>query len=223
MKLTVVIPIYDEFQSLEILVKWVEETSNSNLKFLIVDNGSTDARVFELLAKGGPNWGGVRTPANLGFGGGILFGISRTQTDYIGWMPGNLKIDPRDIPLLLDGVVLSGNELVKAKRIGRSKSAQLKTEFLGLAQTLLLRTKMFDAGGTPTVCSKSFILSLPTPPSDYAFESFVLFMAQRAKMRIIRPKIRYTVRKFGESHWQAGLSSEIKLFLRIIELSKKWR
>jgi hypothetical protein len=82
---------------------------------------------------------------------------------------------------------------------------------------------MFDAGGTPTICSKEFLLSLPNPPNDYAFESYVLFKARKARMKISRPSVEYTVRKFGSSHWQKGLLSEIELFISIIKKSKKWR
>ena len=219
---TIVIPTYNDYKSLEVLIKWIEETPSQCLKFLIVDNGSSDSRVSQLLSSNGHNWEGVHSPMNLGFGGGILFGISQTESDYVGWMPGNLKIDPRDIPSFIDEITPSELQLIKASRISRSRAAHTKTTILGIAQSVLLRTLMFDAGGTPTICSKQFISSLPNPPKDYAFESYVLFKARRAKMKVIRPPIRYTARRFGTSHWQAGLASEIKLFFHIIESSKRW-
>jgi hypothetical protein len=223
MKITMVVPIYDDFKSLQVLIKWIEETPADQISFLVVDNGSTDDRVSKLLSNSRGNWRGIRSDANLGFGGGILFGVSRAETEFVGWMPGNLKIDPRGIPDFLKAFSFSEKNIVKARRASRSKSARMKTILLGIAQSILLRTPMFDAGGTPTICSKEFLLSLPNPPQDYAFESFVLFKARKAKMKVNRPSIVYTVRKFGSSHWQKGLLSEITLFISIIKKSQKWR
>jgi GT2 family glycosyltransferase len=223
MKVTMVVPIYDDFESLQVLVKWIEVTPADQISFLVVDNGSTDDRVSKLLSNSRGNWRGIRSDTNLGFGGGILFGASRAETEFVGWMPGNLKIDPRDIPDFLKSISFSEKIIVKARRVSRSKSAHIKTILLGMAQSIFLRTPMFDAGGTPTICSKEFLLSLPNPPQDYAFESFVLFKARKAKMKVSRPSIVYTVRKFGSSHWQKGLSSEIALFISIIKKSQKWR
>ena len=222
MKITMVVPIYDDFESLEILIKWIEQTPDELISFLIVDNGSTDQRVSKLLSIPGQNWRGVRSHTNLGFGGGILYGIEQAQTEYIGWMPGNLKIDPRDIPIFIKSIAFAESKIVKARRTSRSSGAYCKTLLLGIAQTIFLRRLMFDAGGTPTICSKKFIMSLPSPPLDYAFESFVLYKARDAKLKVIRPKIKYTARRFGSSHWQKGLSSEIKLFFHIVERSKTW-
>jgi hypothetical protein len=223
MKITMVVPIYDDFKSLQVLIKWIEETPADQISFLVVDNGSTDDRVSKLLSNSRGNWRGIRSDANLGFGGGILFGVSRAETEFVGWMPGNLKIDPRGIPDFLKAFSFSEKNIVKARRASRSKSARMKTILLGIAQSILLRTPMFDAGGTPTICSKEFLLSLPNPPQDYAFESFVLFKARKAKMKVNRPSIVYAVRKFGSSHWQKGLLSEITLFISIIKKSQKWR
>jgi hypothetical protein len=223
MKITMVIPIYDDFESLEVLITLIQETPDDHIFFLVVDNGSTDERVSKLLSNPRSNWRGIRSDTNLGFGGGILFGVSKAETEYVGWMPGNLKIDPRDTPDFLNSASFSEKNFVKARRVSRSKSAHIKTIMLGLAQSIFLRTAMFDAGGTPTICSREFLLSLPNPPNDYAFESYVLFKARKAKMKISRPSVVYTARKFGSSHWQKGLTSEIKLFISIIKKSKKWR
>lgn len=223
MRITMVVPIYNDFESLEVLINWIQETPDDKISFLVVDNGSSDERICKLLSNPRSNWQGVRTDTNLGFGGGILFGVSKAETEYVGWMPGNLKIDPRHTPDFLKSVSFSEKSFVKAKRVSRSKSAGIKTLMLGMAQTIFLRTPMFDAGGTPTICSRAFLLALPNLPNDYAFESYVLFKARKAKMKIIRPSIVYTVRKFGSSHWQKGLLSEMELFISILRKSKKWR
>ena len=221
---TIVIPVYNEFKSLEILLEKINEISNPHFTFLIVDNGSTDSKVQEVLTRTKRSgWKQVRTETNQGFGGGIVFGISQCDTDFIGWMPGNLKVDPQVVISVLSCIDFEKVDVVKAKRLGRSYSAKLKTWIVGAIQTVILRTNMFDAGGTPTVCRRSLLVDLDKAPKDYVFESYILYKSRQTKSRVIRPGVNYGLRKFGTSHWQRGLSSELNLTIKILKASLKWK
>jgi glycosyltransferase involved in cell wall biosynthesis len=205
-----------------ILLKKMETINLPSLSFLIVDNGSSESLQIDepLNDLGQINF--VRTPSNLGFGGGIMFGIAHATTEYVGWMPGNLKVDPGEVAVMISKIVLDPNLVVKASRSGRKLSPRFKTFFAGSIQSLLLKTNMLDSGGTPTFCSRKFIVDLRNPPNDYVFESFILYQARKAKMKIVRPKVIYGTRVFGQSHWQRGLRSEVLLLKRIFEESKTW-
>jgi glycosyltransferase involved in cell wall biosynthesis len=209
--------------SLRELSKRIDALTPTFYKFLIVDNGSSDPSIYNHLEIGGENWSGARTPINLGFGGGILFGIEACETPWVGWMPGNLKIDPSDLPEFISRVNFVSQSLVKAKRVRRTRLSSLKTNIAGLIQSAWLRKNMMDTGGTPTFCEKSFALSLKNPPQDYVFESFVLYSAIERGFLIKRPSIRYGERHFGESHWQNGLRAEVVLLGKIISSSKTWK
>jgi len=222
MKTTIVIPIYNEAKSLPVLLSQINGVKSETTQFLIVDNGSTDKSVRELLESESELWKSIRTDENLGFGGGILFGVLTSTTEFVGWMPGNLKIHPGEVIELLDRHPLFRNEVLKAARIGRSHLARAKTFIAGLIQSAILRERMFDSGGTPTVCQKTFVENLPNPPADYLFESFVLFQARKNKINVKRPPISYGKRTFGQSHWQRGFRSEIKLMRQIWRESKNW-
>jgi len=221
--LTIVIPIFNDRESLEVLTQKIEAIKDPHFQFLIVDNGSTDLGAISLIKNGGKNWSGIRTPKNLGFGGGILYGINKADTFWVGWMPGNLKIDPLDIPEFVSKIVFSWNVVTKAKRVGRPLIPSLKTLFAGIIQSTILQTKMIDTGGTPTVCTKDFILGLKSPPKDYVFESFILFKARNAGLTVQRLKINYGKRMFGQSHWQSGFLAELQLMQKIISSSGSWR
>jgi len=218
-----VIPTYNDAKSLQLLIEMIDQTSNEKLRFLLVDNGSTDLEVPKLLQKSGHNWTSLRCSENLGFGGGILHGIHHTDTEFVGWMPGNLKIDPRDLPRFIEKIDFNKNTLVKARRVGRKTGANIKTNILGAVQSLLLRVRMFDSGGTPTIINRNFVKILESGPRDYVFESYVLFAATTMGMEIIRPPINYGSRLYGSSHWQKGLRSEIILFTKVLRESKTWK
>ena len=223
MRVTVIVPIFNETESLPTFLKMLEGIDEERIEFLIVDNGSTDREVKELLQSASGPWKSIRTEQNLGFGGGILFGATNAKTDYVGWMPGNLKIDPRDLSKLLRDDILDNVDFLKAKRVGRGFLPQAKTFFAGLVQSLILRKRMFDSGGTPTICRKKFLLELVNPPQDYVFESFVFFQARKSQLKIIRPEFYYGKRLHGHSHWQRGFRSEAILMKRIWVSARGWK
>jgi glycosyltransferase involved in cell wall biosynthesis len=223
MTITIIVPIYNEVKSLPILLSLIDQTNSQNIHFLIVDNGSTDLDVPKLLLRHSDKWTAIRTDKNLGFGGGILFGVKSVKSGVVGWMPGNLKIDPQDVVNLLRNFQLGEGEILKAKRIGRSFLQQVKTFIAGLLQSVILKKQMFDSGGTPTICRKKFIIELRNPPLDYVFESFVLYQARKLKLKVIRPKIYYGKRLHGQSHWQRGIRSEILLMKRIWMAARGWK
>lgn len=222
-QITIVIPVFNDFESLDLLLERIEDVGDSNFEFLIVDNGSSDENVFKRIKNGGHNWSGIRTHQNLGFGGGILFGIDSTLSQWVGWMPGNLKIDPRHLKSFISAIDFQPNTFIKAKRVGRKTSARLKTLISGVIQSILLRKNMLDTGGTPSICQKEFVSNLSNPPQDYVFESFVYYSAKRNGLYVHRPKIHYGERLFGTSHWQSGIRAEISLMRKIVVESRSWR
>jgi len=217
-----VIPVFNDRDSLEVLLKKIDTMETPGFHFLIVDNGSTDLELSTYLENGGTNWSSIRTPQNLGFGGGIMFGIKASSTAWVGWMPGNLKIDPLDVPNFISQINFDPNSLIKARRVGRTIVSSSKTLFAGMVQTIMLRKNMLDTGGTPTVCTREFIERLLDPPKDYIFESFILHSARSSKLNVQRPKINYGKRMFGQSHWQNGLTAEMALMRDIVISSRNW-
>lgn len=218
-----VVPTYNDLESLKILLRLIDEQQSKKVGYLIVNNGSNDARIEELLSKESLYWTHIYLPVNLGFGGGILEGIKAAKTKWIGWMPGNLKIQPVDVEKLVSNLYLEPQTFVKSRRKRKSRSAKIKTFFAGVIQSLLTGRNLFDTGGTPTICEKDFILKLDGLPSDYVIESRMLFEARKHKMKVIRPTIPYGERVHGSSHWQKGVRSEIALMHKIWTSAKTWK
>ena len=128
-KVTIVIPVFNEAKSLVVLLEELGKINSKEIEFLLVNNGSTDISVSTILKQGISKWNFVESVDNLGFGGGILFGISHTETKYVGWMPGNLKVDPRDVVGLLGVLTFDENTFIKGFRTGRGAKEYFKTFF----------------------------------------------------------------------------------------------
>lgn len=226
MKLTIVIPIFNEADSLPTLLSEIDAEANPGVNFLIVDNGSTDIAIEALLAKKGRNWKAIRTNPNIGFGGAIALGITSAAADasWVGWMPGNLKPDLTEFFQKLTVVSLTSATAIKFRRVGRARISALKTACFGLIQSIFAGQNLMDSGGTPTIVPTALALRIVAarPPSDFRFESFALLFMRATGVKVDRPKLAYRERKFGASHWQSGLFAEFWLLKNTISELSQW-
>ena len=100
MKLSIVIPCYNEEKNIPFLLKKFSEIiSNEDLEVILVNNGSTDnsQKVLEELI---PNYSFARTvlvPVNKGYGYGILQGLKETEGTFVGWTHADMQTDLGDI------------------------------------------------------------------------------------------------------------------------------
>jgi glycosyltransferase involved in cell wall biosynthesis len=105
----VVIPIFNEAESLRELVTRISQTlgqlSDIEWKVILVENGSTDAspQIISDLQKENPKIYQVRLARNFGMEGGILAGLSVSEADATITMQGDLEDPPELIPQLIEG------------------------------------------------------------------------------------------------------------------------
>lgn len=217
-----VVPTYNDLESLTTLLQLVEEQKSKRITYLIVNNGSTNKNIEHVLSRNSEYWKSINLDSNLGFGGGILEGLKAAETNWVGWMPGNLKIKPIDVEKLVASTSLESGTFVKCHRLRNSKSAKMKTFIAGLIQSVLTRKNLFDTGGTPTICERNFVLSLRNLPTDFVIESRMLFEARNHGLIVTRPWIPYGERIFGSSHWQQGIASEFSLMRKIWKSARTW-
>ena len=74
---------------------------------------------------------------------------------------------------------------------------------------------------TPNMIHKDFFSIPRNFPTDFTFDIFVYFYCRINKFTIRRPRIKYTTRLHGQSHWQKGLMSEIKLTLDVFKYKQQ--
>lgn len=224
--LTVVIPIYNDAASLRDLIHEIKAINLQNVVFLIIDNGSTDPAVWGLLSEFEFNQSGVksmRVSVNLGFGGAVCLGLQNCDSDFVGWMPGNLKVSPSEALRVFDALIEIGAACAKGLRSGRKATELAKSFLAGLVLSLFLGTNMRDFGGTPTVGTRQQLLPLiEGAPEGVDFDAYMLFRFKKSELSMTRPRIHYGQRVHGKSHWQRGFGSEIALLMSIIGKKKVW-
>ena len=139
MDISVVVPLYNEAESLPELAAWIErvmQEHNFTYEVIMVNDGSTDRswQVIEQLHEQNPAIKGVCFRRNYGKSPALNTGFARTQGDVVITMDADLQDSPDEIPELYRMITREGYDLV---------SGWKKKRYDPLSKTL--PTKLFNA------------------------------------------------------------------------------
>tara|TARA_B100001996_G_scaffold361611_1_gene328482 strand:+ start:222 stop:941 length:720 start_codon:yes stop_codon:yes gene_type:complete len=222
----IVVPFYNDYENFLKFIDIIEDYDIPKETFLLVDNGSEKNQIvkfYEESSKENNSWKAVKSDENLGFGGGVKYGASVAEKEYIAWMPGNLKLNPIDVYNFCNKFHLNNKKiLIKANRKGRPKIDTLKTRIFGIIVSIFYGINLNDAGGTPNIVHSNFFNKIKEIPNDFTFDVFVLYYYRKNKLEVIRPEITYTKRLYGSSHWQTGIIAELKLLFDVFKSRNNW-
>ena len=139
MDISVIVPLYNEAESLPELAAWITRVMAENrftYEVIFVDDGSTDDswRVIESLKKENPHIKGVKFRRNYGKSPALHTGFTRAQGDVVITMDADLQDSPDEIPGLYSMIADEGYDMV---------SGWKKKRYDPLSKTL--PTKLFNA------------------------------------------------------------------------------
>lgn len=223
MKLSVVVPCYNEEQNIPlILERFGEIITRDDIEVILVDNGSTDGSAH-VLADLLPKYffaRTVRVEVNQGYGYGILQGLKECRGEYIGWTHADMQTDPADILKALTIIEQDkGLVFVKGNRKGRPLFDVFFTAGMSLFETCFLRRKLYDINAQPNIFPKIFYDEWENPPYDFSLDLYALYMARTKNLKVVRFPVLFPERIHGESKWNTGLQSKWKFIKRTIEFS----
>jgi len=153
MKLSIIIPVYNEENSLEELVGKVVETSCLDLdkEIIISNDGSTD-RTFDIIQKLKTKYPEIITyhsPTNLGKGAAVRLGITLSTGEIITIQDADLELDPNDYSRLLTPLLNNETKIVYGSRFLNSKiklkkTSRLANRFLTFLTNILFGSHLTD-------------------------------------------------------------------------------
>ena len=228
-KLSIVIPCYNEADSLPNLVAEINTAMDRNdVEVILVNDGSRDdsARVLEQLTRNSPYIRTITNATNQGYGGAILAGLMAGKGTYLGWMHGDLQTPFKDALLALRKIEsLHDPEdiYVKGLRKGRSLFDRFFTLGMSVFETFLLRRRLFDINAQPNIFHRRFFASWQEPPRDFSLDLYALFIARSRGMKIIRIPVIFPPRQYGHSTWNLGFTSRLKFIRRTVRYSLELR
>ncbi|MGC8823586.1 MAG: glycosyltransferase family 2 protein [Bacteroidales bacterium] len=117
MDLSIVIPIYNEEESLEELVGWIERVLDEQkfeYEIVMIDDGSSDNswNVVEGLAARRSHVKAIRFRRNYGKSAALQCGFQVAQGNVVITMDADLQDSPEEIPVLYQMIVHEGYDLV---------------------------------------------------------------------------------------------------------------
>ncbi len=117
MDISIVVPLYNEAESLPELCQWIERVMNKNnftYEVIFVNDGSTDDswKVIKSLSEKNPNVKGVAFRRNYGKSPALNTGFARAKGDVVITMDADLQDSPDEIPELYRMITEDGYDLV---------------------------------------------------------------------------------------------------------------
>ena len=137
MDVSLVIPLFNEEESLPELAAWIVEVANRHTlsyEIIFIDDGSTDNswKVIDSLHQADPNIKGIRFRRNYGKSAALQTGFSEAEGDVVITMDADLQDSPEEIPELYRMITQENYHLVsgwKRKRHDPVFSKNIPSKF----------------------------------------------------------------------------------------------
>lgn len=151
MDISVVVPIYNEDESLPELEAWIRkvmEANNYSYEIVMVDDGSSDKSwtVIEALANQNPSVRGIKFRRNYGKSAALNVGFEAAKGDVVITMDADLQDSPDEIPGLFKMIQEDGFDLVSGWKKKRYDpiSKTIPSKFFNAITRKMSRIELHD-------------------------------------------------------------------------------
>ena len=219
--ISVVVPLYNEEESLPELVAWIDRVAKDNrlsYEVIMIDDGSTDRswEVVEKLAKQYDTVRGIAFRRNYGKSAALYCGFEAAQGEVVITMDADLQDSPDEIPELRRMILEEGYDLVsgwKKKRYDPIGKRWPSKFFNGTAR-LASGIKLHDFNCGLKAYRKKVVKSIEVYGEMHRF---IPILAKKAGFKRIGEKVvEHRARKYGYSKF--GLERMVKGYLDLISV-----
>lgn len=206
LKLSLVIPAYNEGENIEHVVEGIVSEfriSGKPFQIIVVDNGSTDhtPKVLESLGSKHPELTVARVFPNRGYGNGILEGLKHATGDFVGWMHADLQLNPADVVRISQKLEESGADFAKGVRKDRfeSRFRNLQSSAYNIVFAALFGRGYDDVNGTPKIFKRELLDELQLSSEDWFLDPEIMIKLIRSGREIVTSDVIWRSRKKGSS------------------------
>jgi glycosyltransferase involved in cell wall biosynthesis len=217
MTLSVIIPVYNEINTLKTVLERVRATGLAD-EILIVDDGSTDGSRELMDSMAGHN--GIRVihlAKNLGKGGAVREGIQAATCDVVLIQDADLEYDPRDYPALLKPIEEGKADVVYGSRFlgGPHRVTMfwhmLANRLLTLWTNILYDTILSDMETGYKVFRREILHGIKLRANRFDFEPEFTAKILKRKAHVFEVPISFNPRSYAEGK-KIGLRDAFEAF-----------
>lgn len=215
MDLSIVIPLFNEDESLPELSAWIHKVmqeNNFSYEVIMIDDGSTDDswKVIEQLRRGNSNIKGIKFQRNYGKSAALNEGFKAAQGDVVITMDADMQDSPDEIPELRRMIMEDGYDMVsgwKKKRYDNTLTKNIPSKLFNAAARRSSKIKLHDFNCGLKSYRKKVIKSIEIYGEMHRY---IPILAKWAGFRKIGEKVvehrarKYGVTKFGWERFVNG-------------------
>jgi glycosyltransferase involved in cell wall biosynthesis len=152
MNISVVIPLFNEEESLPELCAWIDRVMQANhftYEVILIDDGSTDNswEVIETLRRGNAHLKGIKFQRNYGKSAALNEGFKAAEGEVIITMDADLQDSPDEIPDLYKMIMVDGYDMVsgwKKKRFDNTLTKNIPSKLFNGATRWMTKIPLHD-------------------------------------------------------------------------------
>ncbi len=222
MQISVIVPLYNEAESLPKLFEWIERVMNEHkftYEVIFVDDGSNDGswEVIESLRKQSENVCGIRFRKNYGKSPALFCGFNKAKGDVVVTLDADLQDSPDEIPELYKMITVDGYDLVsgwKKKRYDNAITKNIPSKIYNAFARKVTGIKLHDMNCGLKAYRNNVIKNIEVYGEMHRY---IPYLAKNAGFSNIGEKVvEHRKREFGKSKF--GLERFVNGYLDLFSL-----
>ena len=213
-KVTIVIPVYNERDTILTVLDAVEATPVPK-EIVVVDDGSTDGTRDVLSSLQRADVKVVLHEKNMGKGAALQTGFSHATGDIVMIQDADLEYDPEEYPVLLKPILDGRADVVYGSRFAGHGAHRVLyfwhyvgNRFLTLMSNLFTNLNLTDMETCYKVFTREALKGVHIQEKRFGFEPEITAKMARKKLRIYEVPISYYGRTYEEGkkiNWKDGV------------------